>query len=143
MSKTVITGVIGNNQIKRGFFQVLETMRKLLILITLLLTFGFSKAQNVSRYLLELETYTKWDAVDNKWSGIRNDWVSNCNSDNSPERSAYLLLVFESHVKWSAVEENWKVRRDSWVAECNKATTNTQVARLLLDLEANIKWKAC
>lgn len=99
-------------------------------------------AQNVSKYILELETHTKWDAVDSRWNSVRNQWVSDCNLDNIPENSARLLLQFESYLKWEAVDQSWSSRRNAWIEEGQAALVNASVARLLLELESNIKWAA-
>jgi hypothetical protein len=119
-----------------------KTMRSIILVAAILFTFNFVKAQGVSAYILELESHTKWSAVDAGWTALRNNWVADCKAVNRAAQSASLLLTFESHVKWEAVEEKWKIRRSSWVLECKSAVTNAQVSKLLRELEANIKWSA-
>src|SRR5690606_7496345 len=92
-----------------------------------------SQAQKVSMYILELESHTKWEAVEKNWNSVRNQWVTNCKAENTPQKSAQLLLQFESNIKWEAVEKAWSTRRSAWVKECNKASSNGQVAKLLIE----------
>ena len=115
-------------------------MKSLFLALTVALTFTMVGAQNVSSYILELETNTKWDAVEETWKSQRTNWVSNVKSNNKPKVNADLLLLFESNLKWSSVEEGWKPKRDKWVKNCEKATSHSQVAVLLVELESNMKW---
>lgn len=114
----------------------------LFILFFFLSGFLTIHAQNVSMYILELESHTKWESVDIAWNDLRSKWVENCKDENTPQESAKLLSKFESNVKWEAVEKNWTSRRSTWVKECKKASSNRQVAKLLLEFESNIKWSA-
>lgn len=98
--------------------------------------------QAVGSYLLELENHIKWESVDSKWAGLRNKWISDCKSENSPQKCAQLLLVLESNIKWEAVEVKWSKRRNEWVNECNQAISMAKVIALITELESNIKWSA-
>ena len=120
----------------------LNMKANLLSLLFFLIITVSVKAQTVTMYLLELESHTRWEAVDSKWNKLREEWVSSCKAEKSSEKSAQLLLQFESNVKWDAVETNWSKRRNDWVNECNKASSSEQVAKLLLEFEPNIKWSA-
>jgi hypothetical protein len=116
--------------------------KKIFSIILLVFVFSNLKAQHVSLYTLELESYTVWAAVDVKWKDVREQWATICKNENTAEQSGKLLLAFESYIVWAAVENNWKVRRNGWIAEVKAAATFQQLAKLLMELEANIKWAA-
>jgi hypothetical protein len=114
--------------------------KKICFIILTVFVISNTKAQHVSLYTLELESYTMWTAVDGKWKDVREQWVTLCKNENTAEQSGKLLLAFESYIVWAAVENNWKVRRNGWIAEVKAAATFQQLAKLLMELEANIKW---
>lgn len=133
----------GNRMIRMKTNHFSNKMKPVLLVLLFLLAAAFSAgAQSVSLYLLELESHTKWEAVDTKWNSARSQWVSNCKIENTPEKTAQLLLQFESNVKWEAVDADWAARRNVWVNECNNAHATGQVVKLLLEFESNIKWSA-
>lgn len=118
-------------------------MKTNFFILVLMVLGGFSaKAQSVPMYLLELESHTKWDAVDAKWNSIRTQWVANIKTEKSTQKIAQLLLQFESYVKWKAVEVNWSSRRNAWVNECSLANSIGKVVKLLIEFESNLKWSA-
>lgn len=124
-----------------NIFKALK-MKLLIVLVSMAFSVQMMQAQSVSAHILELESYTKWDAVEKEWASVRKDWEAQAKKENTAVISAGLLLSFESHLKWDAVEKTWKKRRDKWVMELERAVTNNQVAALLIELESNIKWTA-
>lgn len=116
--------------------------KKISLIFLMVFVISNTKAQHVSLYTLELESYTMWSAVDGKWKDVREQWVTLCKNENTAEQSGKLLLAFESYIVWAAVENNWKIRRNGWIAEVKAASTLPQLAKLLTELEANIKWAA-
>lgn len=117
-------------------------LKKILPVLLCVVVFLNTKAQHVSLYTLELESYTLWSAVDAKWKDVREQWAILCKNENTVEQSGKLLLAFESYIVWAAVENNWKTRRNGWIADVKAATVFPQLAKLLTELEANIKWAA-
>jgi hypothetical protein len=122
-----------------NFFQKSIMKTRLLFLFLLSFSAMTTNAQ-FSAYLLELESNTKWDAVEENWSGIRDQWVANCKMDNTEKVNGLMLVQFESNLKWTAVEELWKKRRDAWIKDCASVSSHAQLAKLLIELEENIKW---
>ena len=59
-------------------------MKSLFLALAAVLTFNMAYAQNVSSYILELEAYTKWDAVESTWKTQRSTWVANVKPNNKP-----------------------------------------------------------
>lgn len=116
--------------------------KKICFIILTIFFISNTKAQHVSLYTLELESYTVWAAVDTKWKDLREQWAILCKNENTVEQSGKLLLAFESYIVWAAVENNWKTRRNGWIADVKAATAFPQLAKLLTELEANIKWAA-
>ncbi|HMR90419.1 MAG TPA: hypothetical protein PKD51_19795, partial [Saprospiraceae bacterium] len=113
---------------------------KLFLVFLMAVSFSLVNGQKVASHLLELESNTKWDAVDPQWATTRDAWVAKCVDSNSAKANADLLLLFEANIKWEAVEKSWETTRNAWVKNVGKATTNAQLANLLIELEMNIKW---
>lgn len=62
--------------------------KKITFIILLVIVFSNLKAQHVSLYTLELESYTLWTAVDAKWKDVREQWAAICKNENTPQKSA-------------------------------------------------------
>jgi hypothetical protein len=102
-------------------------------------------AESVARLrsaLLVLEAAVTWDAVEDDWRNLRDDWIASVKNAANSGAVAQLLWKFEQNIRWLAVSTEWTELRPDWVQRCRAATSPNEVASLMIELELNILWRA-
>jgi hypothetical protein len=95
------------------------------------------------RLLIQLDGSMTGAAMEQAWSGKRNQWQSEVKSaGDSVARLRELVVTFETNIRFDAQESYWRNRRGDWVKRTRSARGMDDLKQLLVEVESSIKYSA-